>query len=86
MAETASAPAPQVLPQALLIDAAGAARLCGIGRTLWLQMASAGRVPMPIRLGRRTLWQREELAAWTKAGCPGRDRWTAIWEKTHGRA
>jgi predicted DNA-binding transcriptional regulator AlpA len=77
-----TAPAAQVTP--LLVDAREAAALCGIGRTLWLQLASAGRVPMPVRLGRRTLWRAEELAEWVAAGCPARDRWTALREKPRG--
>jgi predicted DNA-binding transcriptional regulator AlpA len=73
----AAAP-PLVAPPPLLVDARAAARLCGIGRTLWLQLASAGRVPAPVRLGRRTLWNREELILWCNAKCPGRDRWQAM--------
>jgi predicted DNA-binding transcriptional regulator AlpA len=72
-------------PPPLLVPAAEAARLCGVGRTLWLQLASAGRVPMPVHLGRRTLWRREELAAWCAAGLPGRDRWIAL-QESHTRS
>ena len=85
MADSAPVLCPPAAPP-LLVDAHEAAALCGIGRTLWLQLASAGRVPMPVRLGRRVLWRREELAAWTEAGCPGRDRWTALREKPRGSA
>lgn len=59
----------------LLISAAEAAKLCGVGRTLWLQMNSAGRVPQPVRLGRRCLWRVREIERWTAAGCPCRQRW-----------
>jgi len=88
MNDPALALCPPAAPPPLLVDARAAAALCGIGRTLWLQLASAGRVPMPIRLGRRTLWRRDELAAWVEAGCPGRDRWQAMTEmaKTRGGA
>lgn len=75
------APAAGRAPPPLLVDAREAARLCGVGRTLWLQLASAGRVPMPVRLGRRTLWRCRGpggLAEWVAAGCPGRDRWQAM--------
>ena len=71
-------PADLPLTAPLLLDARAAARLCGVGRSLWLQLASSGRCPAPIRLGRRTLWRAGELAAWTAAGCPGRDRWQAM--------
>lgn len=80
--------APTLCPPAppLLVDTKEAARLSGVGRTLWLQLASAGRVPLPVRLGRRVLWRRDELADWIEAGCPGRDRWIALREKTRGSA
>lgn len=70
IAETADLP--------LLIDARAAAILCGISRATWWSLHSAGRVPLPIRLGRRTLWRREEVAAWVAAGCPSRDRWDVM--------
>jgi predicted DNA-binding transcriptional regulator AlpA len=70
---------------ALLIDAREAARLCGVCRAHWLRMQSAGRVPAPVRLGRRTLWRAAELAAWTEANCPGRDVWETLKEARRGR-
>jgi predicted DNA-binding transcriptional regulator AlpA len=63
------------LAQPLLVDAGTAASMCGIGRTLWYDLRSAGRVPEPIRLGRRRLWRVDELQAWIAAGCPGQNRW-----------
>jgi predicted DNA-binding transcriptional regulator AlpA len=62
----------------IAIDARGAARLCGISRSLWHSMKAAGRIPLPIRLGRRVLWRVEELHAWVKAGCPPLHRWEQI--------
>jgi predicted DNA-binding transcriptional regulator AlpA len=62
----------------LLLDARAAARLCGVSRSHFLAMHSAGKVPLPVRLGRRTLWRGAELAAWIEAGCPARDRWTSM--------
>jgi len=61
----------------LLLSAAEASALCRVGRSLWWSMHSAGKVPLPVRLGRRTLWRAEELREWTRAGCPSRDRWLA---------
>jgi predicted DNA-binding transcriptional regulator AlpA len=59
----------------LLLDARAAARLCGVSRAHFLALSTAGKVPLPVRLGRRTLWRGAELAAWIEAGCPARDRW-----------
>ena len=64
----------------LLISAKAAAALCSVAPSTWWAWASAGKVPAPIRLGRRTLWRRAELEAWVAAGCPARERWEAIRE------
>ena len=61
----------------LLIDSTEAAAMCGISRTMWWSMHSQGRVPAPVRLGRRTLWSVDELRRWTAVGCPARERWAA---------
>ena len=62
-------------PDPLTVDAAGAATLLGLARSTFLKLHSAGRVPAPIRLGRRVLWVRKELEAWVNAGAPSRARW-----------
>ncbi len=62
----------------LLVDAKGAARLCGVSMRTWWSLHAAGKIPLPVRLGRRTLWRAtgpEGLDAWVSAGCPARDRW-----------
>ena len=76
-AVTEMAPSPPVTPP-LLVDARGAAALCGVSRAHWLALNSSGRVPMPVRLGRRVLWRVLELTAWSEAECPARDRWQAL--------
>ena len=70
---------------ALLVDAKEAARLCGIGLLTWYTLASIGKTPNPLRLGRRVLWRRNELLAWVDAGLPPRHNWE--WPLDgHGRA
>ncbi len=77
MTEQDSTPtSPPVIPP-LLVSASEAARLCGVSRTSWWALHSAGRVPLPVRLGRRTLWRVAELAEWVEAGCPPRRMWEA---------
>jgi len=64
----------------LLVNANEVARLLSISsRTLW-KLASAGRVPEPVRLGRSVRWRAGELQAWVDAGCPPQERWHSIWE------
>lgn len=62
----------------LLLDARAAAKICGVSRSHFLAMHSAGRIPLPVRLGRRVLWRAAELTVWIEAGCPSRDRWQSI--------
>jgi len=62
----------------LLVDASTAASLCGVSRAGWWALHSSGRCPLPVRLGRRTLWRAAELSDWTAAGCPARDRWHSM--------
>ena len=62
----------------LLVGAKTAADMCGVSRSSWWALHAAGRVPLPVRLGRRTLWRASELAAWCEAGCPARGRWEAM--------
>ncbi len=59
----------------LLVGATGAAKLMGMGRSLWYRLGTEGRTPLPLRLGGKVLWRVEELRAWVRAGCPSRARW-----------
>ena len=62
--------------ESLLLSAEDAAALLGIGRTLLYSMHSSGRLgPLPVKLGRRALWNRREIVAWVAAGCPAREQW-----------
>ncbi len=63
--------------ETLLMDAAETARTLGLGRSTFWRLHSAGKVPLPVRLGRRTLWRRDEIEAWVRAGCPPRSKWEA---------
>ena len=56
----------------ILVDSTDAAKLCGVCRRYWTQLDSAGKVPMPIRLGKRKLWAVSELEKWVAQGCPSR--------------
>jgi len=66
----------------LLVDARDAARLLGIGRTLFLQLDNSGRLgPLGLKLGKRRLWSVEELRAWVQAGAPRREIWMKLKEE-----
>ena len=60
----------------LLLSARDAAKLLGCGERTLHKYNAAGTIPAPVRLGRRWVWRRLELIAWTRAGCPPRARWS----------
>ena len=65
----------------LLLSAVDAAKLISVGRSHFYALHSSGRLgPMPIRLGRRILWNRNELESWVEAGCPARAQWLKMIE------
>ena len=61
----------------LLLNATDAARLLGVSRQTFYRLHGAGRLPLPVRLGRSCWWRSRELDAWVEAGCPGRAKWEA---------
>ncbi len=65
-------------PAPLLVDAETTSGLCDVSRSTWWSLHAAGRGPLPVRLGRRTLWVAAELAEWTNAWPPPRDHWEAM--------
>jgi len=71
----------ELTTEPLLVDGEAAARLLGISVRHLLSLDSGGRIPQPVRLGRRRLWVVEELRAWARAGCPARDQWRVIQEE-----
>ncbi len=62
--------------ESLLVGAAEAASLLGIGRSHFYGLHSSGRLgPLPVKLGSRRLWSRVELRLWVEDSCPGRSQW-----------
>lgn len=62
----------------VLLDYKQSAQLCGIKKSLWYTLNSSGKIPSPVRLGKRTLWVRSELLEWIAIGCPSREKWEKI--------
>jgi len=59
----------------LALTAIQAAKLLGVSRSHFFKLASSGRLPLPVRLGRAVRWRRDELVEWLEAGCPTLDKW-----------
>ena len=67
----------QIVP--LLLDAEEAATLIGVSRAHLYALYSSGRLgPTPVRLGKRSLWRRDELESWVASDCPSRQQWQAM--------
>lgn len=61
----------------LALTAEEVAGLLGVSRAHVWKLHSIGHLPLPIRLGRATRWNRKTLEDWLAAGAPSRDRWEA---------
>jgi len=59
----------------LLLPAREAAKLLNISLAFFYSLHNTGKVPLPRKLGRRTLWSVQELKDWIAAACPGRAEW-----------
>jgi predicted DNA-binding transcriptional regulator AlpA len=62
----------------LLLAAAAAAAACSLSKSSWWRLYSGGHTPAAVKLGGRTLWRREDLELWTRAGCPDRKEFEAL--------
>ena len=63
----------------ILVSAEDAARLLGMGKTLFYELNSSGQLgPMAVKFNTKTLWSRKELQKWVDAGCPSRVKWEKI--------
>jgi len=56
--------------RAALLDVRGVATMLGCSPRNVSRLSDAGRMPMPLRLGRLVRWRRRELEHWIGAGCP----------------
>lgn len=58
-----------------LLNAVQASRICGISRATWYRLMAEARVPVPLKIGRRSLWDARELRLWIEAKCPPMKAW-----------
>ena len=62
-----------------LLDGPAVCGLLSIGLSTLYAMDRSGELgPKGLHLRRRRLWRREELLAWTRAGCPRREVWLEL--------
>jgi len=66
----------------LLLKSDEAADQLGISRTHLYQLNASGELgPMPIKLGKCSLWSAKELDAWVDHRCPPREQWVQMMEE-----
>ena len=66
---------PATMP--LTVDAAALAPMLSIGLRTLRTWDAAGRLPRPVRVGGKVLWQLSEIRDWLEAGAPNRAEWEA---------
>jgi len=66
----------------ILLPTAVAAKLCGVSIRTWYLWDQLGKIPTPVRIGRKLFWRRDELSAWFDASCPPREEWIFRPKKT----
>lgn len=65
----------------IALPASAAAALFGLSERQWWRLHSAGRIPLPLRIGRACRWildGPDGLRAWAEGGCLPRDRWQEL--------
>ncbi len=65
------------VPEQLLNVREMATRLGVSTRQVW-KLASSGRLPAPIRLGRSVRWRESDLDRFIALGCPAREEFEAV--------
>ncbi len=62
------------------LDASQASVVCGVSRSKWLALVSAGQAPSAVELGvgRCPRWLKSELMAWLKCGAPTMRTWASM--------
>lgn len=76
----------------LLVPAERVASLLSISTRHVRLLDATEQIPVPLRIGRRTLWRVADIEGWVAAGCPSRHRWELVRSKavesegkSHGR-
>ena len=50
----------------LLVAANDAAELLGMSRSFFYENVSTGRIPPPVKIGKKSLWSTERLSQWAR--------------------
>lgn len=70
-------------PELPLVDAEWLAQAFNVSNRTIRRWDVQGRMPRPIVIDRFVRWDRDEILAWCKAGCPERDDWEEWTQADH---
>jgi len=65
-------------PPPIALDARRLAAALGISPRHLETLLTSGRLPRPIRLGRRRVWPIDEVRSWLASGAPPQERWETM--------
>lgn len=65
----------RVKEESILLNTGRAAELIGCSTQTLRNWNLYGRVPVPLILGNRLYWKRNEILEWLDADCPNRKEW-----------
>lgn len=57
-------------PGTHLLDITSVAKMCGCSARTVRRLADAGKIPLPLRIGRLIRWRRRDVLNWISEGCP----------------
>jgi hypothetical protein len=72
---TPPSPPADAPPVPLAVDAKGLARMLSLGLRTIRSLDAGGKLPTPVRIGTRKLWDVADVRLWLAAGSPDRERW-----------
>jgi len=54
-------------------------KMLNIGHSTFYSLCSSGKfAPLPVKLCRKILYNREEVESWIRSGCPHRKQWLIL--------
>jgi len=61
--------------QPIALGVEGVAAVLGLSPSFVKKLDRTGKLPRPMRFGRRRVWSRIEIERWVEAGAPTREQW-----------
>jgi predicted DNA-binding transcriptional regulator AlpA len=61
-----------------LIDVKKLSKFLSIPQATIYEHNVMGKIPAPLKIGKKLLWRIDEIKEWLNAGAPGRQKWESI--------